>query len=456
MRALALLLVCGFLATPLTAAGTLDAAVEAHGGLRRGAAPHPSIHVVGDAGFLDPASGVVGGSGTAADPYRIAGWSILHARSFGIRLEGTRAHVVIEDVAIPRQHSLAAANVDCTVRGYCAGGSVAIHLDDAQNVVVRRVSIQHQAYALVVSGSSRVLVQDARIGDDLQYPLTIYRGVEVVGSDNVTLERLSIRGTHRPFLFDASQDVTLRASEAVGLALDHEAALTGGMVRLRLEGNRLENVTIEGQGDHRDASFVHNRFLGPRSALYFGADSPMRRFELCGNEFRGGQDEAGLFVSGGDNGTLRGNVFDGNVRGVFAGPVRTLLMERNLFANHSEEGLWISGFNATYRENAFVGNTVGAYLPLNNTDVTDNWWGSASGPSGIGPGTGDALATAPGRTVHHAPWLTQMPDLAVDCGPAATGPVAPAPAPAPLAQATLEVVVRVGSTEVRLGPTALP
>jgi hypothetical protein len=67
------------------------------------------------------------------------------------------------------------------------------------------------------------------------------------------------------------------------------------------------------------------------------------------------------------------------------------------------------------RFNDFVGNSyaglrVGANQPT-SLDARCNWWGSASGPSGVGPGTGDAIVVEPGAA---RPIFT----------PFATGPVA--------------------------------
>lgn len=49
----------------------------------------------------------------------------------------------------------------------------------------------------------------------------------------------------------------------------------------------------------------------------------------------------------------------------------------------------------TVNDNRILGNTIGIENPIGTTllDATHNWWGDASGPSGAGPGLGDAVST---------------------------------------------------------------
>ncbi|MBN1318166.1 MAG: right-handed parallel beta-helix repeat-containing protein, partial [Anaerolineales bacterium] len=64
-----------------------------------------------------------------------------------------------------------------------------------------------------------------------------------------------------------------------------------------------------------------------------------------------------------------------------------------------------TGADANY--NALSGNTYGIYTNLTTPEVDGqfNWWGDATGPSGVGPGSGDAVAA----DIDYSPWLGLTP-----------------------------------------------
>jgi len=58
--------------------------------------------------------------------------------------------------------------------------------------------------------------------------------------------------------------------------------------------------------------------------------------------------------------------------------------------------------------NRIVGNTsYGIDSTAPSVDAENNWWGDASGPSGVGTGSGDAVSA----NVNYTPWLTSKADL---------------------------------------------
>ena len=101
--------------------------------------------------------------------------------------------------------------------------------------------------------------------------------------------------------------------------------------------------------------------------------------------------------------TIEGNKFTGNKAGIYMCDVGTIV-RNNIFENN-KYGIYVhysDGSIAHY--NNFAGNTeYGVYNEGEPViDATHNWWGNPRGPSGVGPGTGDAVSDY----VDFDPWLT--------------------------------------------------
>jgi nitrous oxidase accessory protein NosD len=86
-----------------------------------------------------------------------------------------------------------------------------------------------------------------------------------------------------------------------------------------------------------------------------------------------------------ENVTVEGNNFTGNQRGIYVFDTQETLT-----------GITINFNNITDNSLSGVRNEVGETL-----DATRNWWGHSSGPSGEGPGEGDAVT----GSVDFEPWL---------------------------------------------------
>ncbi len=106
--------------------------------------------------------------------------------------------------------------------------------------------------------------------------------------------------------------------------------------------------------------------------------------------------------------TIQDNNVEGADMGIYFYTVASLTIRKNDIKNcnegiHIEDG---SSGNTIHCNNIF-GNAMG----LNNTagvfvDARCNWWGDASGPSGVGPGSGDEVSD----NVDYDPWSnTQYP-----------------------------------------------
>ena len=57
--------------------------------------------------------------------------------------------------------------------------------------------------------------------------------------------------------------------------------------------------------------------------------------------------------------------------------------------------------------NNIVGNRIGVDVGGCIADLRYNWWGSPSGPGGVGPGSGDTIRCINNGTVFYEPWLEE-------------------------------------------------
>lgn len=92
-----------------------------------------------------------------------------------------------------------------------------------------------------------------------------------------------------------------------------------------------------------------------------------------------------------------------------------------------------SGLAVDANHNAITSNVTAGYYGFAGPvhDASPNWWGAANGPSGDGPGTGDAVTAGVGATIAWSPWLVSGADSNPGCGFVAASDNAVTPGPAP-------------------------
>lgn len=317
--------------------------------------PHPPIHIMDDAQFRAPGSGVVNptAEGTEEDPFVIEGWCIhnpqterLQWRTSAIRIHGTESHVVIRDnIVTPAPLRSPAAIIP-------APNDDAVHCKGADNVTIQGNEID---------GNRDLWVFKA--------------GVFSERCDGIVIRDNAIRGfDDRGVFLRDSRDATIEGNivERNGWGIYLTDTSNGG----GSDGAVLRNNTISGNG----LAVVSSPAWSPLH------DLTIRDNTVTGNLFRG------LWIQRSHGVDVVDNTISDNFRGVQLSGASEVTLAGNNVEGNADYGL------STVRLDDLV-------------DARDNWWGHRTGPSGgvedactgtVARGFGDEIR---GDDVCFDPWL---------------------------------------------------
>src|SRR3990172_9610139 len=274
--------------------------------------PHAPILIDGNAEFT-PANGVTGGTGTAADPYRIEGWEIDASLANGITIINTDAYALVRGVFV---HS-GGVNYD------------GILLDAVANVVVEAGMFVDNSYGILAYAPSAVAIANNQVAN------SFWEGILVESSSSAVVRGndVQVSGVYGIDVF-TSTDVEVRDN----------TASTGWETGIFVQN--ADRVFVTGN----NAS--SNALMG--ISLDFGSNVTMSDNSLWDNVY--GMD---LFDSGpvlarqntigrsitaagstgyGNNVTLDRNVFTSNDGGVFASFTDDMTVAHNAFSNNVFQG----------------------------------------------------------------------------------------------------------------------
>ena len=255
-------------------------------------------------------------------------------------------------------------------------------------------------------------------------------GMEMIGMANLTIDQTSITGSTGKAInlwksagYELNQNIVITNSTISGGTTNVKAIdLKSVIGTLNFAGNTVSNNTGFGLA-------VDNTPTDAALALTISNNN----FELNGGVAVYIEDDNNLDQI---TAIISNNTFDGNRKALGAEEILSLTVTNNQFLNSTQNAVEIFTNNAVVNYNDFVGN-LGTYA-LRATVPTDgqfNWWGNASGPSGVGSGSGQPVST----NVTYCPWLD---------GPFATG----APIAAPTVTAgTYGPLCVDGATTITLG-----
>ncbi len=173
-----------------------------------------------------------------------------------------------------------------------------------------------------------------------------------------------------------------------------------------------------------DVTVSNNSFTGPTSPTsgYAVELSGVDGATISGNTIDG--YGMGVFVFGAASGcgttavsdvTISGNTISGCSKGIRLGhssqtsDMTTVTVTENTLSTNTVgiyvgDGTHVLASNFTINNNNISGNTNFGLENAHTSEqvtATHNWWDDASGPGGVGPGSGDAVSV----NVDYAPWL---------------------------------------------------
>ncbi|MEM7051125.1 MAG: IPTL-CTERM sorting domain-containing protein [Acidobacteriota bacterium] len=191
-------------------------------------------------------------------------------------------------------------------------------------------------------------------------------------------------------------------------------SVTGGSIATVIEGNWI-GTQVSGSGALANLAYGVNVSDGSSGTAVGGPDPG------AGNLISGNSSEGVRIAGAGTSGTLvQGNFIGTNVAGtavvpngagIFVTAGNEVSVQDNVILNNPQ-GIRLAGgatFAAGSSRNCVVFNGDGVLNTAGpETAFTNNWWGSADGPSGVGPGSGDTVSV----DIAFAPFLAAPPSAA--------------------------------------------
>lgn len=342
------------------------------------------------------------------------------------------------------------------------GGSISVSASTADGNSGRGLDLSAAGNVTVVgseasgNGGTGIEVETTGAGADILLSSVVAnsnteRGLNLDGTNDVTVESCTASANGgRGLDASASADVTVTActtndNQEQGLALraDQDIVVNGcdakrsvtrpGIEITGLAGGTADNVVVmrTAANDNGTAGEVGIKVLDVAGTVVVGSSQALNNtshgFDLRNqgniyvlNSAASGNASVGyiLEVVGGAV-VMRGLTALGHanagieIHGQNPGDVASVLVEMSDLRNGAAQGLDLTNLAAAGSHRVtcvnFVGNTSNGLILRGDAGTTvvaeDNWWGAIDGPSGIGPGSGDAIDQGPG-TVDFTPWLT--------------------------------------------------
>lgn len=402
---LSIVLLAGLLALPLSSAVDIAPVHEVNPGVQ------PFIFVDGDDDLAEHPS-VRAGSGSPQDPYVISDWFVSTAAGFAVVLRNTTAHVVLENITIEGLEGHEQGGVFCDLESYPCSGAVGIVLYGASNVTLRHVTVHSARSGVMVQESSNIVVEDARLGTRPESQSAV--GVTIRDSDHVQIRRSVFAWAFVAVWIYSGSEIQVEDSRMSGAIRIVEA----GSVVVR--GNEFSTDGILVRDSVQSIQIIGNTFDAVHGAFKRARSSMVTRDVVIRGNIVTNATGMVFETIAAHNVEIIGNHVEGGRRAIYALSGQNLTATGNRFHGQSEMSFYAKVDNLTLHDND-LGTTAGVVLRSPNGNAIGNFWGSPTGPSREGTGTGISLRTE--GNIAYEPWLAAPPprDMSWDLPPPDTG-----------------------------------
>lgn len=202
---------------------------------------HPSIAINGDGGFTT-SNGVTGGSGTEANPFVIANWSISDTATF-IRISNTLAFFVIRNVTLNGAY----------------GGIVLNNVTNGR--VLNSVSYQYQGSGIVVSSSKNIVLSFDEAAGGCGCP----HGEGGDGIDIISSKDVAVSGNYLPWTQGDALHIAYSTNVTVTGNRIGSSGLYGGTALHGMDLIGLSNVTLSGNNFYGTGLFIEGLGATPNT-----------------------------------------------------------------------------------------------------------------------------------------------------------------------------------------------
>ncbi len=245
------------------------------------------------------ANGVVGGSGTEDDPYRISGWQIdASGNGYAIYISNTNAYFRIENCLIE--------NAEFGFGTYNVGAG--IYLNNVKNGIISGVtSRNNDRYGVYVKNSENVKVLESTITSN---PYGIYS----IDSSNIEISENDIEGEQSQGIYLNDNDNAYVANNTIRNASNYGIELNS-VKYSHLYGNEMINTST---GIYVERSIYTNKI--EESDISQG-DTGIKLYLTRNAEIRGGNIESnnnyGIYISSSSYNTIHGVSLQQNMYGIY-------------------------------------------------------------------------------------------------------------------------------------------